>query len=201
METEQWVIERLIKQKAWEWSKKDDLVEEKLFVLWNNDLSQAYSNHRKSRLRYLINKWFTNNKVVGFIDGALSKDHHGIISAGIGGFLIDQKSKVWFIFAGPSYECNSLYVEKQALHFILQSLSCKGYDKLDAVVASDSHALVSIYNSDDMLKLEENAQLANLKAKLEGVKVVYINRRLNSEADRLAGEGKGLSSLRAGWLH
>lgn len=46
--TEQGVIEHLIKNKAWQWSRNDNLVEDKLVDLWKKNPSQAYTNHREA---------------------------------------------------------------------------------------------------------------------------------------------------------
>lgn len=69
--------------------------------LWYHSPLSAYVKSRKHGLTSLTNRWFESHSFIGFVDGAWSKKKDGIIEAGIGGFLMDHKNHVSFIFSGP----------------------------------------------------------------------------------------------------
>lgn len=94
-------IFNMIKLRSWEWSMSNRLIQDKWFTLWNHNPQVAYSNNKKEELRDLLERWFSQNSLVGFIDGAADMGSSGP-RAGMGGFLMDKQNRTWFIYSGPS---------------------------------------------------------------------------------------------------
>lgn len=91
-------------------------------------------------------------------------------------------------------------VEKHALIFILYAGLNKGLQNTNILIALDSSALLNTCNSVHKPLLEEDPQLADIMQRLPKIKVAYLSRKFNTEADRLAGEGKCRDIMRVSWL-
>lgn len=126
---------------------------------------------------------------MGFTDGALSispMGQSGVTKAGIGGFLLNKIFLVKYSFSGPCNLIDPLSVEKQALIFILEAILTKGI------------RAENVY-SDNFGDNERDIQITRLLDKLQGIRIAYINRKFNVQADFLAKEGKLKSHMVEGW--
>lgn len=193
------IIEKIIKARAWKWSKVANLIEDKWYNLWLISPIDAYVRHKKEGLVTLINRWFLSNDLVGFIDGALSHANTSSCHAGIGGVLMRSSSQTNFIFSGPSSKRIAFEVEEEALQFLLEAITNKNLRESNIIIASDSSELVEICNSRSQYSTGFAPRSLQLLANLPRAKVVHINRRFNSIADRLAADGKLRGDVLAGW--
>lgn len=88
--TDNLMLEKIIKSRAWEWSISNNSMAEKWRNLWACNPIKAYEAHRKDSLNLLLTQWFKEFALVGFTDGAVSTGSTGLASctkAGIGGFF------------------------------------------------------------------------------------------------------------------
>lgn len=89
--------------------------------------------------------------------------------------------------------------EEYALQFMLEAILHKALHNLKVLIAFDFSALVNTYSN-----CHHPPRIAHpinqLLIRLPDLKLVHINRRLNSQADSLAQQGKKRGKLLAGWL-
>ena len=76
--------------------------------------------HGRSKLKFLMDKWFRSVDIIGLIDGSRKSGDDGI-SAGIGGYLIDKSGKVLYFFYGPTSQTSAYNTELEALIFLLRT--------------------------------------------------------------------------------
>lgn len=81
---------------------------------------------------------------------------------------------------------------------MLEAINHKDLQNLRAIIASDSSALVNTY-SNFHYPSGTIHPISQLPTRLPYLKLVHINRRLNTQADSLAQQGKIRGKLLAGW--
>lgn len=197
--TDDSTLVKLIKARAWHWSSANELTTVKWADLWCINPRQAYKSSRIDGLQSIFSRWFRVYDFIGCIDGAWKQDQDGNIKAGIGGFILDRKAQVTFIFSGPCTSSNPFQTEESALEFMINSIIQKGLKDISLLIASDSSQLIKSCRLNTSSLLEVSTLVQSIRV-LPNLKVAHLNRRFNSEADRLAKEGMLRSAIIAGWV-
>lgn len=135
------------------------------------------------------------NNLVGFIDGALSQVNTYPGHARICEVLMKSLSQTSFNFSGPSSKCTPVEVEEDALQLLLEAITAKNLVETNIIIASD----VQLRNRHIEIPNGVATRTLQLLANLSRAKVVHINRRFNSIANRLATDGKCIGDVLAGW--
>lgn len=197
--TDDHTLKRLIQSRSWQWSMANGLISEKWKNLWMQDPLQAYKRTRIEGTKSIFNKWFEVCRYVGCIDGAWSQNKDGIIKAGIGGFIMDNKAQVIFIFSGPCMSISPYQSEERALQFMIENLNQKNLKDISLLISSDSSQLINAYNLFSATPLVTPSLHQSIRS-FKNLKLAHLNRRYNSEADRLATEGTQRKEMVAGWV-
>lgn len=197
--TEDKMIEKIIKIRAWQWSVASELIDQKWERLWYDSPLEAYKQHKNNGLRQLLSYWFSNNNLVGFVDGSYQISNDLEHKAGIGGFLLDKQMKVQFIFSGPSSANNAQLTEEHAILFIQEAINNKDYNDRHILINTDAARLVNIYSSNYSTQREINP-ISSLLLEMPRIQLRHINRKHNMEADSLAKQGRRNNRMLASWF-
>lgn len=164
---------------------------------WFCNPIQVFKTNTRLAKRRLIAYWSEFSDIVGFIDGAWKKDSVGNITASIGGFLMESKLSLIFIFSGTTEASSPYEAELAALKFVLEQLGSSNFKEYSTTIFSDSKQLVS-----NLLYLRSNYGGLDISYSImiHKVNLVHIERHLNSEADSLAKEGAERSKFIYGWI-
>lgn len=134
-------IEYLIKFQAFGWGIANKLVNQQQIQPWFCNPIQVFKTNTRLAKRRLIAYWSEFSDIVGFIDGAWKKDSVGNITASIGGFLMESKLSLIFIFSGTTEASSPYEAELAALKFVLEQLGSSNFKEYSTTIFSDSKQL------------------------------------------------------------
>lgn len=189
----------LIKHRAFKWSAAVRLIEDNMNPIWEINPISVIVNHNGRVMRSL---WSQNYDLIGFTDGAFSRESFNKCKARIGGYLKDKDDNIVFIFSGPSNASSPLLAELEAISHLLLGIVnsnkrlcwCKVYS--DCFEAVRSCSKLKVFGVSDGLWAVEHMikQVNSLK-----VDFGLISRNLNVGADDLAKQGMHRNKLIEGW--
>lgn len=110
-------LEFLLLHRSFLWCRGGGLVHNTGLDTWKIDPTLAIQNHRKDFIHGLTQHW----DYIGFIDGSM-KTTNNSHKSGIGGYIVDNKEELCFIFSGPTAATTSLEAETRSLIFLLHKI-------------------------------------------------------------------------------
>lgn len=189
----------LIKKEALSIGISHDWLSCKVATLWYIDPKEAITNYSISKRSSFVSRLFNSNNLVGFSDGAW---HPSECKGGVGGVIFSSPTKIFFYITGPMITNNALGAELEACKSMWLTLG-EFEDYKPKVLCVDSKNLVDLFNK-AKAGLENNRKefeiIKNLTVRFPHIKLLYINRRWNWEADTWAKIGAKRNRTIKIWL-
>lgn len=190
----------VLKRRALEWCLCANIVSNEQCNLWCYDPGAAVTSFLKRSKSIFLGKAFSKYDLVAFCDGSWHKDNNGQSLGGIGGYVINKNLELTYIFSGPCVAPNAEKAEEIA---VLHAIEVLGNLNKEILVCVDSKSIEDLFmktraGMDVFSGVDQYFKILVLSYR--NIKISYIKREWNFEADYLAKEGKSRERLVAAWL-
>lgn len=177
----------LVKTRALEWCLAADLICSDKAKWWNlNPMGVITASWTQKKQQYTV----SDTDLVAFIDSSFNSQVRGSLKGGVGGLVNLQNENKVLEFSGPAKVSSAVEAEEQALFTLLQIL----HDHIQSYFGNFT-SLTIFSDNQELIKDFASKKLIALPASSLSIKLKYISRIYNQEADSLAKRGMSSDSL------